>query len=166
MQVNPPNIRSIILPEVIMVGFPIYPKIDAEFVDLDKCNLTWFKEEKLEASAGDVTPSSGSATDLTRELPKSKSELTNRDWKVGTPVQSGEVKLSMSEMTDLSQSAASNEPRSQSQSPSPSLGAKVPKKAKRKMNGFVIIIEFYCCLKVMPFLWMYFPPPTLPIHNH
>ena len=57
--------------------------------------------------------------------------------KVGTPVQSGEVvKVSTSEMTDLTSQATGDVTRgSTSQAPSPSLAAKVPKKPKRKLNG-------------------------------
>lgn len=134
IQVNPPTIKNVILPEVIMVGFPIYPKIEAEFVDLSKCILTWYREE-MDSATGDLTPSSGSATDLTREIPRLSCEITNRDWKVGTPVQPGEVKLSISEASGLSQTAAESDSRSHSQTPSPSVGTKLPKKGKRKLNG-------------------------------
>ena len=42
--VNLPNVRSMKLPESILSGFPTYPKIDAEFVNLDECKFSWYKK--------------------------------------------------------------------------------------------------------------------------
>ena len=43
VQVNAPNCIGLVIPETIMACFPIYPKIDIEFTDLDACDFCWEK---------------------------------------------------------------------------------------------------------------------------
>jgi 2',5'-phosphodiesterase len=45
VEVNLPTILALILPKNIMVGFPIYPKIQVEFCDLQDCSFVWYKEK-------------------------------------------------------------------------------------------------------------------------
>lgn len=43
IQINPPLIRKIVLPQCILTGYPVYPNVDAEFSNLDECKYTWYK---------------------------------------------------------------------------------------------------------------------------
>ena len=43
VQVNAPNCIGLVVPETVMACFPIYPKIDIEFTDLDACEFCWEK---------------------------------------------------------------------------------------------------------------------------
>jgi len=41
--VNVPTIRKLSLPEPMMVGFPVYAKLDLEFADVSDCEFTWYR---------------------------------------------------------------------------------------------------------------------------
>ena len=41
--VNMPTVKRIVLPDCSMVGFLQFPRMDTEFVDLDKCQFKWFR---------------------------------------------------------------------------------------------------------------------------
>lgn len=43
VDVNPPNCRGIIIPQSVMVGFPLFPKLDLEFSSLDDSEYLWEK---------------------------------------------------------------------------------------------------------------------------
>ena len=55
--VNPPCCTKIELPEVAMVGFPIFPSIQLEYVDHDHCEYRW-KRIKYEDDVAIAEPSS------------------------------------------------------------------------------------------------------------
>lgn len=50
--VNLPNIKSMSLAENIMAGSPIYPKIDAEFMDFEQSQFTWHREKPQPVNEG------------------------------------------------------------------------------------------------------------------
>jgi len=41
--VNVPAVRKLSLPQLMMVGFPIYANINFEFVDVSDCEFTWYR---------------------------------------------------------------------------------------------------------------------------
>lgn len=43
IEVNAPACLGLSIPESIMAGFPIFPKIDIEFADLEDCDFCWEK---------------------------------------------------------------------------------------------------------------------------
>ncbi|XP_067686781.1 2',5'-phosphodiesterase 12-like [Haliotis asinina] len=43
VDVNSPTIRSISLPSNLMAGFPLFPKCDAEFVNVNECSFKWYR---------------------------------------------------------------------------------------------------------------------------
>ncbi|KAH3753591.1 hypothetical protein DPMN_188231 [Dreissena polymorpha] len=51
VDVNPPYCHSILLPQIVMVGFPIYPKLDTEFCSLDDSVYVWEKVKYTEVAA-------------------------------------------------------------------------------------------------------------------
>ncbi|XP_071149413.1 2',5'-phosphodiesterase 12-like [Mytilus edulis] len=48
VEINVPVITALVLPTNIMVGFPIYPKIHAEFCDLLKSTFIWYRYKSVE----------------------------------------------------------------------------------------------------------------------
>ena len=44
VELNVPSVTSVKLPEVIISGFPCFPKLKVEFIDLNCCELTWYRE--------------------------------------------------------------------------------------------------------------------------
>lgn len=45
IQINTPTVLKMSLPSVIMADFQVYPKLDIEFADLNKCRFDWFVEK-------------------------------------------------------------------------------------------------------------------------
>lgn len=41
---NPPSLTSAELPRSVMAGFPVCPKLQLEFANMEDCEFTWFKE--------------------------------------------------------------------------------------------------------------------------
>ncbi|XP_064598396.1 2',5'-phosphodiesterase 12-like [Liolophura sinensis] len=39
---NPPKVKSMKLQECFMAGFPIFPRLQLEFVDLESCEMCWY----------------------------------------------------------------------------------------------------------------------------
>ena len=55
VELNIPTINSMKLPKALVSGFPCFPRLEAEFVDLNYCEFTWYREkleEKEEKSDG------------------------------------------------------------------------------------------------------------------
>ena len=55
VELNIPTVTSLKLPKVIISGFPYFPKLKVEFIDLNCCEFTWYRElleEKEEALSG------------------------------------------------------------------------------------------------------------------
>ena len=50
VELNVPAITSMKLPEMLVSGFPCYPKLDAEFIDLNCCEFTWYREKIVEGA--------------------------------------------------------------------------------------------------------------------
>lgn len=46
VQLNVPAVKSLTLPECILVGVPVYPRVLHEFAIDDECSLTWYREVK------------------------------------------------------------------------------------------------------------------------
>ena len=44
VKLNPPNVKSLSLPKMIMAGFAVYPAVDIEFASVEDCQFTWFKK--------------------------------------------------------------------------------------------------------------------------
>lgn len=57
VELNAPNCLGLKIPESVMSGFPIYPKIDIEFSDLEDCDFIWEKI-KYEENVDDTGTSS------------------------------------------------------------------------------------------------------------
>ncbi|PVD39383.1 hypothetical protein C0Q70_02013 [Pomacea canaliculata] len=55
--VNPPTVKLLPLPSSIMAGFPIFPRFELEFADLQQSTFTWQKEDvsPVEEGAGVAT---------------------------------------------------------------------------------------------------------------
>lgn len=49
VDVNPPCCLSITIPQCLMVGFPVFPKFDVEFCNLDDSEYVWEKIKYVEA---------------------------------------------------------------------------------------------------------------------
>ncbi|KAK6165879.1 hypothetical protein SNE40_022702 [Patella caerulea] len=54
MEINSPTVISLSLPASIMSGFPIFPKSELEFVNIDHCKFVWYREPLPSASAKDA----------------------------------------------------------------------------------------------------------------
>ncbi|XP_061639803.1 2',5'-phosphodiesterase 12 [Phyllopteryx taeniolatus] len=48
---NEPTFTTASMPASLLAGFPVCPKLEVEFGDLDRCELTWYKEKGPNASA-------------------------------------------------------------------------------------------------------------------
>ena len=44
VELNIPTVSSLKLPKVIISGFPYFPKLKVEFIDLNCCEFTWYRE--------------------------------------------------------------------------------------------------------------------------
>ena len=44
VELNIPTVISVKLPKVVLSGFPCFPNLDVEFIDLNCCELTWYRE--------------------------------------------------------------------------------------------------------------------------
>lgn len=58
VSVNPPTVLSISLPNNIMAGFPVYPKLELEYCSKEECSFTWYrsisKSDKSDLSSLDI----------------------------------------------------------------------------------------------------------------
>ena len=93
VEINPPAVITLKLPECIMAGFSVFPNIDAEFVNLPECEFLWFvsnavsnietnkkQPEDAECSkAGNI--SEGSKEDPSSSK-KPKLDLGRLNWKL------------------------------------------------------------------------------------
>ena len=59
VELNVPNITSMKLPKTLVSAFPCYPKVDTEFVDLNCCKFTWYREKIVEEDAGKKSKKKG-----------------------------------------------------------------------------------------------------------
>ncbi|KAM9813588.1 2',5'-phosphodiesterase 12 [Neosynchiropus ocellatus] len=50
---NPPTFTTAELPVSVLAGFPVCPKLEVEFGNLEDCEFTWFKENFSRPDAGD-----------------------------------------------------------------------------------------------------------------
>lgn len=48
VEINLPKVIALVLPQNIMVGFPIYPKVQVEFCDLENAKFTWYRYKTVE----------------------------------------------------------------------------------------------------------------------
>ena len=59
VELNVPNITSMKLPKTLVSGFPCYPKLDTEFIDLNCCEFTWYGEKIVEEDAANKSKKKG-----------------------------------------------------------------------------------------------------------
>uniref|UniRef100_A0A672GKZ8 2',5'-phosphodiesterase 12 n=1 Tax=Salarias fasciatus TaxID=181472 RepID=A0A672GKZ8_SALFA len=50
---NPPSFTAAELPGSLLAGFPVCPKLEVEFGNLQDCQFTWFREDRARASGDD-----------------------------------------------------------------------------------------------------------------
>ncbi|KAL4217215.1 Endonuclease/Exonuclease/phosphatase [Mactra antiquata] len=56
VDVNPPLCRSVVIPQSIMVGFPLYPQLDLSFADLNDSEYVWEKIKYKDSGDADKMP--------------------------------------------------------------------------------------------------------------
>ncbi|XP_077997453.1 2',5'-phosphodiesterase 12-like [Glandiceps talaboti] len=91
---NPPTIKHLTLPDSIMAGFPVYPRIGLEFGHVDDSEFTWYKElksdetdAKMETDRLDddavametASPKSDTST-VSKKILKIQIESSSEDW--------------------------------------------------------------------------------------
>ena len=76
--VNQPNVKSLSLPENIMAGFPVYPKYDLEFADLENCKFTWYKI-KVHSTDNDTNKSETDKKNITESSELRKALVSTGD---------------------------------------------------------------------------------------
>eukprot|EP00058_Branchiostoma_floridae_P019969 XP_002605459.1 hypothetical protein BRAFLDRAFT_212438 [Branchiostoma floridae] len=73
VNVNPPMVKSVVLPISIMAGFPVFPRLDLDFASRQESSYTWYRED---SSVPTPTPTSNSG-DSKR---KSNEENKQTNW--------------------------------------------------------------------------------------
>ncbi|XP_070569678.1 2',5'-phosphodiesterase 12-like [Ptychodera flava] len=68
---NPPTILNFSLPNSMMAGFPVYPRVEMEFGNVEKTEFMWYKEVKEETLPG--------SSDSNTNQPEEMSMKTERD---------------------------------------------------------------------------------------
>lgn len=81
---NPPKIKSLKLQECFMAGFPIFPRLQLEFVDLELCEMCWYvgKVDQDRSAKNDVVPKK-SGTENTVESSDTKCQTCDNTSDVG-----------------------------------------------------------------------------------
>lgn len=64
VEVNPPTVLSLSLPDNIMSGFPVMPLLNLEFADKQHCNYTWYKSTNHSTVAEQATSVPSSAGEI------------------------------------------------------------------------------------------------------
>ena len=80
--VNVPAVRKLSLPQLLMVGFPVYANINLEFADVSDCEFTWYRmndgetvashEESEESGSVSNNDAEGQESDVTKNCKKTK----------------------------------------------------------------------------------------------
>lgn len=60
VEVNPPTVLSLSLPDNIMSGFPVMPSLSLEFADKQRCSYTWYKSTNHSEEQASSVPASAS----------------------------------------------------------------------------------------------------------
>ncbi|CAH1249725.1 PDE12 [Branchiostoma lanceolatum] len=73
VNVNPPMVKSVVLPISIMAGFPLFPRLDLDFASRQDSCYTWYRED----NSGPSTSSTANSGDSKR---KSNEQDNQTNW--------------------------------------------------------------------------------------
>ncbi len=77
---NLPTVKTLTLPSSIMAGYPVYPKFDAEFVDLSKCDFIWSTGRLRAGEEEEETTQAQASAVLPKNKKKSKIDVSKLEW--------------------------------------------------------------------------------------
>ncbi|XP_078620221.1 2',5'-phosphodiesterase 12-like [Branchiostoma floridae x Branchiostoma japonicum] len=85
VNVNPPMVKSVVLPTSIMAGFPVFPRLDLDFASRQESSYTWYRED---SSVPTPTSNSGDSKRKSNEDDKQTNWVQASHDLIYTPVNS------------------------------------------------------------------------------